>query len=68
MRDVNHELKGERVQEPEAVLVPMTPRTALKGERVQVIIDLTPAQVILTVHGQTQTQNENGLAPATVIG
>lgn len=67
MRDVNHELKGERVQEPEAVLPPMAPMvpvTALKAERVQVIIDLTPTQVIVTVHGHPQTED----ALATAIG
>jgi hypothetical protein len=55
MRYVKLELKGERVQEPEALPAPMVPATALKAERVQLTIDLTPTQVIVTVHGNPQT-------------
>jgi hypothetical protein len=63
MRSVKHELKGERVQEPEAALAPVA---ALKNETAfvarlsltehrSVTLDLTPMQVIVTVHGKSQT-------------
>jgi hypothetical protein len=63
MRSVKHELKGERVQEPEAALAPVTAlrnetafvaRLSLTGRR-SMTLDLTPTQVIVTLRGQTQT-------------
>jgi pterin-4a-carbinolamine dehydratase len=44
MRSVKHELKAERVQEPEATLAPVT---ALKAERVQEFLKSMPGWSLL---------------------